>query len=68
MGVISFFSSFKKERVHFNHFATKDEAAFTTFSWIEGFYNTRRVQKRLGYDSPGEYRKSLLYQEQKSVA
>ena len=64
----SFFASFKKERIHFNHFATRDEAAFATFAWIEGFYNNKRVQKRLGYISPSEYRKYLLHQEEKSVA
>ncbi|MGI6166395.1 MAG: IS3 family transposase, partial [Limnochordia bacterium] len=26
-----------------------------TFAYIEGFYNTRRVQKRLGYLSPLEW-------------
>ena len=64
----SFFASFKKERVHYNHFATRDEASFATFSWIEGFYNTMRVQKRLGYVSPSEYRKSFVCQEEKLVA
>jgi len=64
----SFFASFKKERVHHSYFSTKDDAAFATFSWIEGFYNTRRVQKRLGYVSPSEYRKLLLCQEESFVA
>ena len=64
----SFFASLKKERVHFNNFTTRDEATFATFAWIEGFYNTRRVQKRLGYVSPKEYRESLLCQEEKLVA
>ena len=64
----SFFASFKKELIHFNHFATRNEAAFATFSWVEGFYNTKRVQGRLGYVSPSEYRKSLLRQEEKLVA
>ena len=64
----SFFSSFKKEHVHHNYFATRDEASFATFSWIEGFYNTTRVQKRLGYVSPSEYRKSFECQEEELVA
>jgi len=64
----SFFASFKKERVHHSYFATRDEAAFATFAWIEGFYNTRRVQKRLDYVSPSEYRKLLFQQEEMSVA
>ena len=57
----SFFATFKKERIHFNFFATKADAAFATFAWIEGFYNNKRVQKRLGYISPVDFRKSLFY-------
>ena len=64
----SFFSTFKKERIHWSSFATRSEADFAIFTWIESFYNTKRVQKRLGYVSPAEYRKSLLSQEKKSVA
>jgi len=64
----SFFSTFKKERIHWSSFTTRNEADFAIFTWIESFYNTKRVQKRLGYISPAEYRKSLLSQEKKSVA
>ena len=64
----SFFASFKKERVHFNHFANREEAAFATFAWIESFYNAKRVQKRLGYVSPKQYRESLLCQGLKVAA
>jgi putative transposase len=51
----SFFATLKKECIHFNHFATRDKLRQTVFTWIEGFYNTRRVQARLGYLSPKEY-------------
>ncbi|MDD2630603.1 MAG: IS3 family transposase, partial [Limnochordia bacterium] len=34
---------------------TREEARQATFAYIEGFYNTRRVQKRLGYLSPLEW-------------
>jgi putative transposase len=64
----SFFSSLKKERIHFNHFDTRDEASFAIFTWIEGFYNSNRVQKRLNYISPREYREILLSQHEISVA
>jgi putative transposase len=56
----SFFSILKKECIHFRHFATRDELRQTVFAWIEGFYNTRRVQARLGYISPREYAEWLL--------
>jgi len=51
----SFFSTLKKECIHFRHFATRDGLRQTVFAWIETFYNTRRVQARLGYMSPREF-------------
>jgi len=51
----SFFATLKKECIHFNQFATRDQLRYTVFAWIEGFYNTKRVQARLGYCSPREY-------------
>ena len=64
----SFFSTFKKELVHWSCFNTRNEANFAIFVYIESFYNTKRVQKRLGYVSPSEYRIALLCQGEKSVA
>lgn len=55
----SFFATLKKECIHFRHFAARDELRQTVFAWIEGFYNTRRVQARLGYISPREYARLL---------
>lgn len=51
----SFFSILKKEAVHWRHFQTREEAHREIFAYIEGFYNTRRVQKRLDYLSPIEW-------------
>lgn len=51
----SFFSILKKEAVHWRNFQTREEARQAIFAYIEGFYNTRRVQKRLGYLSPIEW-------------
>ncbi len=51
----SFFSILKKEAVHWRNFQTREEAHQGIFAYIEGFYNTRRVQKRLGYLSPIEW-------------
>lgn len=48
----SFFANLKKEAVHWVHFATRQEARQAMFAYIDGFYNTKRVQKRLGYLSP----------------
>ena len=48
----SFFANLKKEAVHWVHFATREEVRDAMFAYIEGFYNTKRIQKRLGYMSP----------------
>ena len=37
---------------HWCHIQTRVEARQVLFAYIEGFYNARRVQKRLGYLSP----------------
>jgi putative transposase len=51
----SFFATLKKECIHFRHFATREGLTQEVFAWIHSFYNTRRIQKRLGYMSPKEY-------------
>ena len=51
----SLFSILKKEAVHWRSFQTRAEARQAIFAYIEGFYNTRRVQKKLGYLSPMEW-------------
>jgi putative transposase len=51
----SFFANLKKEAVHWRHFPTRSEARQAILAYIEAFYNTRRVQKRLGYLTPIEW-------------
>jgi len=53
----SFFANLKKEAVHWTHFASRKEAREAMFAYIEGFYNTKRIQKRLGYLSPLQWLK-----------
>ena len=48
----SFFSILKKEIVHWRFYPTRESAHQAIFEYIEVFYNRRRVQKRLGYQSP----------------
>jgi putative transposase len=57
----SFFATLKKECIHFNQFATRDKLQQTIFAWIEGFYNVNRVQARLGYMTPREYREHMTF-------
>lgn len=53
--VESFFGTLKRERVHHVIYRTRDEARADLFSYIEGFYNRRRLHSALGYLSPEEY-------------
>jgi putative transposase len=49
----SFYSILKKELVHpIGRFQSREEAAQGVFTFINGFYNTTRIQKRLDYLSP----------------
>ncbi|MGW0792880.1 IS3 family transposase [Streptomyces sp. NPDC002911] len=45
----------KTECVRGRVFATRAEANLALFEYIDGFYDSRRIQKRLGYLSPIEF-------------
>ncbi|MDX3240407.1 IS3 family transposase [Streptomyces sp. ME18-1-4] len=45
----------KTECIRGRVFATRAEANLALFEYIDGFYNSRRIQKRLGYLSPIEF-------------
>ncbi|MEV6537224.1 IS3 family transposase [Streptomyces sp. NPDC051639] len=45
----------KTECIRGRVFVTRAEANLALFKYIDGFYNSRRVQKRLGYLSPIEF-------------
>ncbi len=54
----SFFASLKKELVHDEDYATREEARASLFEYIEVFYNRVRRHSSLGYRSPGEYERA----------
>jgi putative transposase len=51
----NFWSTLKIELVYRNSWRTRDEAENAIFAYIDGWYNTRRIQKDLGDLSPDEY-------------
>ncbi|MFG3230080.1 transposase [Kitasatospora sp. NPDC048194] len=51
----NFWSVLKTECVRRTTFATRTDADLALFAYIDGFYNSRRIQKRLGWLSPDEY-------------
>lgn len=54
----SFFASLKKELVHDEDYATRDEATASVFEYIEAFYNRVRRHSSLGYVAPAEYERT----------
>jgi transposase InsO family protein len=51
----NFFSTLKTELVYRNSWRTREEAENALFAYIDGWYNTERIQARLGWLSPDEY-------------
>ncbi len=54
----NFFSTLKTELVYRNSWRTREDAENALFAYIDGWYNTQRIQKRLGWRSPDEYEAS----------
>jgi putative transposase len=54
----SFFASLKKELVHDEDYATRDQATASIFEYIEAFYNRVRRHSSLGYVAPAEYERA----------
>jgi putative transposase len=51
----NFWSTLKIDLVYRAAWRTRDEAENAIFAYIDGWYNTGRIQKELGYLSPDEY-------------
>jgi putative transposase len=66
--VESFFATLKKELIHRTHYETKDSVKAAVFEYTYCFYNVKRIQKKLGYMSPGEYLGSLRKERLAAVA
>ncbi|MEV4154750.1 IS3 family transposase [Nocardia salmonicida] len=51
----NFFSTLKTELVYRDSWRTREDAENALFAYIDGWYNTQRIQKKLGWRSPDEY-------------
>lgn len=60
----SWFNSFKNERVHGEHFATRAEMTAMAFEYIEVFYNRKRLHSTLGYKPPIPFLQAWLAAQQ----
>jgi len=58
----SFFHTLKTEMVHWERFATRDEARRKIFHYIEVWYNRQRLHSALGYLSPVDFELKLNQQ------
>jgi putative transposase len=61
----SFYGTLKSELIHHRVYRTRDEAMTDVFTYIETFYNRRRLHSSLGYRSPEAY-EQLYYQQLES--
>jgi putative transposase len=51
----SFFGTLKTELVYHENYKTRSEARFSIFEYIETFFNSIRLQEKLGYLSPNDF-------------
>ncbi|WP_309133601.1 IS3 family transposase [Cellulomonas sp.] len=57
----------KTELVYRRSWPTRHALEMEVFSYLEGFYNTRRRHTRLGNLSPADYEKIMLTRNQASA-
>jgi transposase InsO family protein len=56
----SFFSNLKNEVLHHCIFTTRADARAAIFSYIELFYNRKRIHQSLGYQSPEKFEERMV--------
>jgi putative transposase len=64
----SFFATLKKELSRRRSWPTRRELETAVFSWIEGWYNRRRLHSTLGYRSPVDFENGTLVTDRISLA
>jgi putative transposase len=63
----SVFATLKTELIYRRSWPTRHEPQMEVFSYLEGFYNTRRRHSRLGNLSPSAYENLHLTQNEVSA-
>jgi putative transposase len=56
----SFFATLKKELIHRRRFKTREQAKIAIISYIETWYNPKRIRSSLGDMSPIEFERYYL--------
>ena len=55
----SFLKTLKTELVHWERYATRDEAKKSIFEYVEIYYNRKRMHSSIGYMSPEEFKRTV---------
>ena len=63
----SVFATLKTELIYRRSWPTRHDLEMEVFSYLEGFYNTRRRHSRLGNLSPTDYETMHLTQKEVSA-
>ena len=63
----SFFATLKAELIYRKVWPTRHELEMEVFSYIEGFYNTRRRHSKLNNLSPADYERIHLTRNEVSA-
>jgi putative transposase len=64
----AFFASLKKEKLNRRSWPNRQQARHAVFTWIEGWYNRRRLHSTLGQLSPEQYENRTLSQPRTGLA
>jgi len=64
----AFLATLKKELTRRRSWPTRHELQSAIFTWIEGWYNRRRLHSTLGYLSPIDYENRTLDQPRAGLA
>jgi putative transposase len=64
----SFFATIKRELIDTRSWPTREGLRHAVFSYIEGWYNTRRLHSSLNYLSPAEYEALIRHNADRQAA
>ena len=59
----SFFATLERELIERKSYATRPEARFSVFDFVEGWYNPHRLHSALDYQSPMSYEEDYYLRE-----
>jgi len=64
----SFFATLETELLDRHTFRSRDQARLAVFTFIEGFYNSRRRHSTLGQRSPDRFEETMMMKEDTQAA